>query len=192
MPPWFATFNSWIPRFWTWRGRHFAGVERERFAPFAAEQSLLNWCWAACAQMILNWHGVIVSQAQIVERVFGLPIDLPANAPQILEALTSFGQHLTGRPAAINGRLAPGPAEMLDDLRDGQLLMAGLSDVGTVGHAYVVTGMTFEYSLFGGSIIPVTVTLFNPSPFQLGWEEIAWSDFVQRVQCVFRVRVTSL
>jgi len=48
------------------------------------------WYWAASIQMVLNYHGLYVTQEQIVQRVFGLPLDTPAYLQHILYALTGW------------------------------------------------------------------------------------------------------
>jgi hypothetical protein len=173
------------------QGDFFVGVPQSLFRPFAAEQRRRNWCWAACVQMILNWHGVTVSQREVVERIFGAPIDLPGNVPQILEALSGLGPHLSGRPASIEARLACCLDHLLADLRDDQLILAGLSRPGAIGHAYVLCGITYD-QLPGRPPQPVSVILWNPDPFAGGWQEMTWAEFNARKICLIRCRVCPL
>ena len=59
-------------------GYFVAGVPTEEFVHFAApegagRQKMENWCWAACIQMVLNYHGLYVDQKDVVARVFKGP-----------------------------------------------------------------------------------------------------------------------
>ncbi|PLP56178.1 hypothetical protein CYK37_27025 [Mesorhizobium loti] len=38
-----------------------------------------QWCWAACVSMICNWHGHPMSQASIVNGVYGGLVNLPGD-----------------------------------------------------------------------------------------------------------------
>ena len=60
-----------------------AGVVSGEFEFFAAPQQQgrqrqQNWCWAATTQMVLNYHGLYVTQEQVVARIFGKLVDSPA------------------------------------------------------------------------------------------------------------------
>ena len=53
-----------------------AGIPSEEFEFFSAAQSTgrqrqANWCWAACVQMVLNYHGLHITQEQVVEKIYG-------------------------------------------------------------------------------------------------------------------------
>ena len=71
-------------------GYFVAGVKSEEFVHFAAPESagkqrMENWCWAACIQMVLNYHGLYVDQQDIVTRIYGAAIDRPANGESLTE-----------------------------------------------------------------------------------------------------------
>ena len=60
-----------------------AGIFSGEFEFFAAPQQQgrqrqQNWCWAATTQMVLNYHGLYVTQEQVVARIFGKLVDSPA------------------------------------------------------------------------------------------------------------------
>jgi len=57
-------------------GLYCAGIPSKDFKYRAAPESSgrqrqTNWCWAASIQMVLNFHGVDVTQEEIVQRIFG-------------------------------------------------------------------------------------------------------------------------
>ena len=67
------------------------------------EQIQSNWCWAACVQMVLNYHGLYVSQIDVVTRIYGSPyINEPADEGKILAALSGWAPDYRGRYSAIN------------------------------------------------------------------------------------------
>ena len=41
------------------------------------KQRSLNWCWAACIQMVLNFHRIPVTQEQVVKKTLGKLVDRP-------------------------------------------------------------------------------------------------------------------
>lgn len=93
-----------------WRlspGYFAAGVSSSEFKYFAAperggRQRQQNWCWAATVQMVLNYHGLYVSQEQIVGRIFGNLVDRPGQPHEILEALSGWAPDIRGRFSSIS------------------------------------------------------------------------------------------
>ena len=48
-----------------------AAIKREYFQPYQARQPYdSKWCWAASAQMVLNYQGVKINQEKLVETVW--------------------------------------------------------------------------------------------------------------------------
>src|SRR3954454_24115628 len=73
-----------------------------------ARQQLQNWCWADCIQAIFAFHGFIVSQSKIVEKVYGSQADLPVFGAQIAYVVE-------GEWMSDNGRDFEARAEVLWD-----------------------------------------------------------------------------
>ena len=76
-------------------GYFVAGVQSSEFQFAAApdvggRQRQSNWCWAACGQMVLNNHGLRVTQEQVVQRIFGESVNAPGQPAQILAALSGW------------------------------------------------------------------------------------------------------
>ena len=85
---------------------YIAGVPSDQFEYFTAAQQggrqrQSNWCWAACIQMVLNYHGLYITQEQIVQRVFGMQVNSPGQPQQILAALSGWAPDYRGRYSSI-------------------------------------------------------------------------------------------
>lgn len=156
-----------------------------------------NWCWAACIQMVLNYHGLYVSQADVVNRIYGSPyVNEPANESQVLAALSGWALDVRGRVSGIN---AYGGSTRVQEIVNGLSgkwpLIVGLSNPnGGVGHAYVLTAIYFsnQYDYYGNisGYIPDKVVLRDPWPTSQSRQEISWSDFTSRCNMAVKVWVT--
>lgn len=180
-------------------GYFVAGVPSEEFVHFAApegsgRQRMENWCWAACIQMVLNYHGLHVDQSEIVSRVFGGAVDRPANGEQIMNALTGWAPDSRGRKSEIFAdayNLDPGT--VINDLDQKWPLIVGLSGARgqATGHAYVMTAAYFSQGPNGLPIIH-RVVLRDPFPGYPSRIEVDASEFSQRLQFATRVYVKRL
>ena len=169
-----------------------AGVPSDQFTHFAApegvgRQRMQNWCWAACIQMVLNWHGLYVSQEDIVQRVFGNTIDRPAVPKEMLSALSGWLPDTRGRYSAI----AADPVNInnysvVKDLSERWPLIVGLSGPGGTGHAYVMTAAYYYLNEANEPII-YRVVLRDPYPTQSSRIEMDMQQFGRR--CTFATRV---
>ncbi len=180
-------------------GMFIAGVKSDEFSEFAAPESagkqrMGNWCWAACIQMVLNYHGLYVDQQDIVSRVFGAGVDRPASGEQILAALTGWAPDSRGRRSAIyadNYNLDP--ATVINDLDRKWPLIIGLSGArgAATGHAYVLTAAYFSKGPNGVPIIH-RVVLRDPYPGYPSRVELDAGEFGQRLEFATRVYVEHL
>lgn len=169
-----------------------AGVPGDQFVHFAApegagRQRMNNWCWAACVQMVLNYHGLYVSQEQVVQRVFGQMVDQPAAPQQILAALQGWAPDARGRFSQIeadNRNLDP--ASVLQDLEYRWPLIVGLTGPGNTGHAYVMTAACYQLDQQGYPQI-YSVVLRDPYPTRQSRIEMPINEFLAR--CTFATRV---
>lgn len=83
-----------------------AGVLTQEFEFFAApqiygRQRQTNWCWAACVQMVLTYHGLYGAQEQVVQKIYGNLVDQPVERQQILNALSGWAPNVQGRISNI-------------------------------------------------------------------------------------------
>lgn len=156
----------------------------------AGKQRMSNWCWAACLQMVLNFHGKAISQEAIVQQMFGGRIDAPASMDDISYLIKNYLTFQFGGFVAIvpETRNITGP-RIVEDLMNRRPLMVGLFEGGT-GHAYVLTSVTYSVD---ANNFPVfhSVVLRDPWPGNPSRQEWSWSDFRARLGAAMRINVNS-
>ncbi len=173
-----------------------AGVPSGEFEYFAApnmngRQRQSNWCWAACTQMVLNYHGLYVSQEQVVARIYGGLVDQPAGEYEIREALSGWAPNVRGGSSYIYCESGLNSInEITQNLAYKWPLIVGLQNPnGGVGHAYVLTAI--YYSMDGyNNTVPDKVVLRDPWPSSYSRQEMSWYEFSNRLMSVFKVWVT--
>lgn len=158
-----------------------------------------NWCWAACVQMVLNYHGLYVSQTDVVTRIYGSPyVNQPAGEAQILNALSGWAADYRGRYSAIyayGGQT--NVQEIITALAGKWPLIVGLSNPqGGVGHAVVLTGIWYgiQYDQWGRFIgyAPYKVSIRDPWPSNASRQELTWTEFTRRVFMALKIWVTRM
>jgi hypothetical protein len=177
-------------------GSYTSGIPTQDFVYRAApetagRQQALNWCWAACIQMVLNFHGIAVTQEEIVARVYGDAVDRPAGPAEILYALSGWAYDSNGQvviiqadPYNISWQTA------IADLDKRRPLIVGLgSDIpGQPGHAYVLTAINYYADQYG-NIYPRAVILRDPMPGRQSRTGMHAEEFEARLQFACRVYV---
>lgn len=170
-----------------------AGVPTQHFTYFAApqrggRQRSANWCWAACIQMVLNYHGVRVTQEQIVRKVYGRLIDRPAGARTIIAALNGWAPSINGRPVYVQAMPYYVNAQtIIRDLTYRWPLIVGLRQQ-PISHAYVLTAVKYGFNSWRQPV-PVSVVLRDPWPGNPSRVELPWTVFASRVMFATRVYV---
>lgn len=165
-------------------GLYWAAIETSYFRAYVARQRSENWCWAACTQMVLNYQGVSASQEQIVERVFGAQVDRPGSAQNIVQGAS--GWYVDGRTIGARADYSFIPQKLIDDLVNKYPLVVGLRMPGqNVGHAYVLTGLSFQK--YGDAIYPQSVILRDPWPDNQSRLVLSWSDFSSRAHTIVHI-----
>lgn len=165
-------------------GLYWAAIETSYFKAYVASQRSNNWCWAACTQMVLNYQGVSVTQEQIVERVFGLQVDRPGTAQNILQG--ARGWYVDGKTIESKADYSFQPQKLIDDLVNKYPLVVGLSMPGqNVGHAYVLTGLSFQKD--GDVVYPQSVILRDPWPDNPSRLVLSWNDFKRRAHTIVHI-----
>jgi hypothetical protein len=150
-----------------------------------------NWCWAATSQVILNYHGVVVSQEELVARLFGTLVDQPAGLVQIIAALDGWRPTVAGTAALITA--APYLFEDLSFLADLDRrwpMIVGLRGASTnvPGHAYVLTAVTHATGPMG-QVVPLSYTLIDPWPESPSRIDLTPDQFAARFMFAVRIRV---
>lgn len=165
---------------------YWAAVKTTYFKEYVARQEEDCWCWAACVQMVLNYQGVSVSQEELVRRAKGIRVNAGGNAYDIQRAANGWktGNHVI--VARIDMANTANAQTIINDLIDKYPLIIGLNMPGqTVGHAYVLTGISFRK--VGGSYRPLEVILRNPWPSSPSREKLSWDEFRRRVNTIVHV-----
>ena len=172
-----------------------AGVSSLEFEFFAAptlsgRQHMPNWCWAACVQMVLSYHGLRVSQESVVERIYGRRIDSPGQPQQILTALSGWAHDGGGRISSIHASAQlTGNSELVRDLAHKWPLIVALKQPGPLSHAYVLTGVTYVTNPYTQEPVLRTAILRDPWPGNPSRIELSWPEFQNRAFFIARVFV---
>lgn len=168
------------------------GIPTDRFERQSGPQSvglqrMQNWCWAACIQMVLNFHGVMVRQEDLVQQRFGALIDRPACPREILSSLTGNGPDVWGGRSVVFPETGHLDQEaILQELEAQNPLIVGLQQPHGGGHAYVLTAGSYQFDGSGRRRLH-SVVLRNPYPGTRSREEMSMQEFSQR--CTFATRV---
>ncbi|MEZ5007403.1 MAG: papain-like cysteine protease family protein [Chitinophagales bacterium] len=175
---------------------YVAGIPTMEFDAWAAEsitgnQRQSNWCWAACSQMILNYHGLYVTQEEIVKRIYGDLIDKPANEEQIKMALSGWAPNVQGRMSNIGCQSGLNSVnEITEALAYKWPLIVGLKmPESEIGHAYVLTAIYYSVDQYNNTV-PDKVVLRDPMPGTDGRLEVKWQTFSENLLMAFKVWVS--
>jgi len=117
-------------------------------------QHLNQWCWAACIEMVFRYYGYHVPQEEIVQQTWGRIVNLPAQPAQILANLNRSWQDSSGAEFSVSGTsYGANPVTAAQDLSQNMPLV-----IGTMGHAMVLTSLTYARNQFGqGKVQAATV-----------------------------------
>lgn len=146
-----------------------------------------NWCWAACIQMVLDYHGIYVSQSKIVERAYGGLYDFTANKNDIIDAIDGWSVNNT-RIRASSERYK-NPQTLINAIAGGTPLIIGLNeDYTATGHAYVLSHIFFSQDNYG-NMIPERVVVVNPANDGDMEESLEWLDFYKRINTIITISI---
>lgn len=166
-----------------------AGVPTNQFQYFEARQRKANWCWAATVQMVLNFHGLYVSQEQVVDRIFRQQVNEGATPDQILEALHGWAPDYRGRFSAITSTpYIFSDADLVNDLTDCWPLIVGLKNGDESGHTYVLTAVYYRLDRNRRPILD-KVILRDPWPSNKSKQEWSWDKVQPNLTFAARIRV---
>jgi hypothetical protein len=171
-------------------GNCVVGIATNVLNQVDAKQKSSQWCWAASAQMILNYYQIPATQEEIVLRIKGAFVDEAANYLEILEALNGRATDKNGNTKRIQCQtMGITVGNILVDLyEDRPLLLA--YDTGEGGHAVVLTAVTFRtYETDAGTDFDlVSVTVRDPWPTRPSRQ--TWSAAQLAARTSFMARVT--
>jgi hypothetical protein len=174
----------------------YVGVPTKEFNAIASfgKQHNMNWCWAACVQMVLNYYDIPVVQEQVVKKALGKLIDRPADPIIMFKALNGWEVDVNGKNVLVSSNFySTSIKEISAFLSTEKPLIIGLSQQGSkVGHAYVLIGIYYQISWNLKKeieYIPHSVLLIDPWPGNENIIDICWSEFVERLNVSFKIWV---
>lgn len=133
-----------------------------------AQQGCPNWCWAACVQTIFGVNGYDVYQEEIVARLY--PNLACSTATGIEIANATAGRWIDRRGYRFRARVTPlldlsmglansnAAAQVASELASDRPVING-----AMGHATVLTAMTYLRDQFGRGM-PQQITVRDPWP----------------------------
>jgi hypothetical protein len=134
--------------------------------------------------MVLNYHGLYVSQEEVVQRIYGAQVDLPAQPQQILAALSGWAPDVRGRYSAIQATpYTFSASQIVQDLGYRWPLIAGLRNQDGGGHAVVLTAIYYSIDQWNNPIFQ-SVVIRDPWPGSPSRQEISWQEFQQRLMFI--------
>ena len=155
-----------------------------------ARQQASEWCWAACVSAVFAFHGRSVSQERIAQRLFGVAVNAPADGYQIAATITGSWQTEDGPPFDAEAEVLWNSQAFFNDLDARAQAAAALENgdpliVGALGHATVLTAMTYDIDVNGRyQIIDLTVRdpwPGNPNRRSLTQQEVLQTSFLTKV-----------
>ena len=149
---------------------------------FARSQENTQWCWAACIEMLFRYYNHPVSQARIVNETFGNIVNMPAGPWNILRALNRQWTDDNGRVFFVQAdTMTANLITAHDDLFANNPLI-----VGTLGHAMVLTGISYDRTRFGSQITEMVVR----DPWQRRGRRVLNLQEAFNISFLVRVRIT--
>jgi hypothetical protein len=155
----------------------------------AGKQIQSQWCWAASIQMVLNYHGLQVKQAQLVEKLFGgRQVNQAVNANQILSALRGWHPNSDGQLQQVfSQEIAFSELAIITALSYKWPLLAGLNN-GNSGHAMVLIGA--RYSIAPDGHIQISqLSFIDPLPTAPPIVQLSGNAFRQKCTALIKILV---
>jgi hypothetical protein len=146
-------------------------------------QHLSQWCWAACIEMVFRYYGFLVPQERIVQETWGSIVNLPGQPGQILTNLNRpWIDERRRRFFASGDAFSANPITAAQDLAQDKPLI-----IGTMGHAMVLTALTYIRDQFGRGNVTAAVVR-DPWPGRgrrvLSPQEWYSTNFLVRIRLV--------
>lgn len=138
----------------------------------SGNQNLSQWCWAASMQAIFAYYGYNIPQHVIVSQNFGGIVNMPATKAQMYKALNrqyqdQYGNYFTVTATSYNVNYVTASNLLAND----RPLI-----IGTMGHAMVLTSLTYNRDINGnGQIIDAIVR--DPWPNSGGRRSLRPQEF---------------
>jgi hypothetical protein len=155
----FSQYGQTVPQ--------YVGILTPNFNFVTAAQKLDEWCWAASASMILNWHGLPITQEMVVARTKGVLIDQPGSDQDISNALSGWAWSNDGQVRVIRSWTKPGappPQILIQELSQQHPILLTFISGPNSGHAVVITAASYFQTPNGPYIHSLVIRDPWPSP----------------------------
>ncbi len=122
------------------------GVQYYEFFPHYRVQKTMMWCWASCAEMVLSYEGIYLSQEAIVTRVKGAPFVAGGNPYEMIKSTNFIINDINNNAVVISGQFvvgAPYNTVLYNQLKHKRPVILTYSSGTWVGHAIVLTGIDY-------------------------------------------------
>ncbi|MEL6823615.1 MAG: papain-like cysteine protease family protein [Calditrichota bacterium] len=179
----------------TKRGDNYyhSGKQSSEFSFFAAtrqrnQQRQTNSCWAACIQMLLNSHGMFVTQRELMRDLFGNLPDIPAFHEDILTALSESRAIKRGAKKLEYEVFEVAYPEELTSVvqKRGPMIVEIDSPGDSLRHIVVLSEIFYSNTLYENPVID-KVVLRDPWPTGSPRLELSWIQFKTRKPLVFSI-----
>ncbi len=148
-------------------------------------QHMTQWCWAACIEMVFRYYGLRVPQEAIVQQTWGQIVNLPGQPRQILSNLNRAWRDSSGRPFGVSGdSFTANPITAAQDLSNNMPLI-----IGTMGHAMVLTSLTYTRAQNGNGRVNAAVVR---DPWQDRGRRVLSAEEWYSTSFLARIRVMQL
>ena len=158
------------------------GIQVFQAQKFAQQQYQSQWCWAACISMIFAHYGHPVSQARIVADAYGGIRNFPGTVNAILGSLNRSWLDDYGSPFTVQASPTGNYLSAITDLRDDHPQL-----IGSLGHAVVLTAMTFYDTPSGPQVVDAIVR--DPWPASPSRRQMTAAEWYN-VALAAQIRVT--
>jgi len=141
------------------------GIPTAEFNFVSSAQLHTEWCWAASVQMVLNWYNIPVKQTDVVDRIYGKPVDEAATEDAIRVALSGTAYDRQGKKVHLHAerRLGAPPVSLLiEQLGEQRPILVTVHSTKTMLHAVVLTSA--EYVNSGKDTRVTSLTFRDPNP----------------------------
>jgi hypothetical protein len=161
-----------------------AGIESSILDVVASDTQHLNqWCWAACIEAIFSYYGHDVPQESIVAEAYGGIVNMPGSPYQILRALNRRWTDSGGNEFRVYGStMGTNAVTAAQDLASDHPLI-----IGTLGHAMVLSSLTYITNPDGGSQV-VNAEVRDPWPYRARHRSLTAQEWYS-ISFAARIRV---
>ncbi|MBN8693520.1 MAG: C39 family peptidase [Bacteroidetes bacterium] len=147
--------------------QYFAGIKSNIMDSVYAKQNDTNWCWAACIEMIAKYNGVNISQEYFAHSYCGVGFNgyiknCPAPVDIITEnlnwcAYTGWDRKRTHCISTSAHHGTPNVETLITLLKANIPVIIAYNTGLNVGHAVVLSGISYTDGIFGKELVYVVV-----------------------------------